>query len=329
MPRTAIILAGGLGTRLRPLTFAIPKPALPVGPLPLVGHQLMWFGGAGVERAVLAAGYLVDKLQQELLPCPWPLEIDVLAEPEPLGTAGAIAWAWRQSGCSGPVFASNGDIICTGDLAAMAAAHASAGADATILVRRVADVSQFGVVLCDDQGRVEAFMEKPDRDPTGRNLVNAGIYILEPALLELVPEGRACSIEREIFPQALKKGMRLQAFRIGSGDYWRDVGRIADYLQANMDCLRGEVPWAGPGVAAQAELAATASVHWPAWIGEGAVIENGAAVGPDAVVGPGARLGRLAQVSRAVVLGGAQVRECAKIHNAVVLPDGQTVPAGP
>jgi NDP-sugar pyrophosphorylase family protein len=323
--RCAVLLVGGLGTRLRPLTYLRPKPLLPVVNLPLVGHQLRWLARNGVERAVLAAGYKADLVLQELAKEDWGLEVRVIAEPEPRDTAGALKLAAADLG--EPFLATNGDVIVDAALAPMWQAHQAAHAMVTILLRRVPDVSPYGLVCCDNDGRVYAFLEKQSTDPTGKQTVNAGVYICEPEALQYVPDGEPCSLERDLFPLLIAQGHLLRGYLPGEAYYWIDVGRPETYRQANCDLLGGAVAWCGPEVAPTAVIDTSATLKPPVAIASGAVVQRGATVGPYAVLGSQATVHCGAAVAFSILWEGACVESGATVEESVVAT-GATVAAG-
>lgn len=329
--RKAVLLAGGLGTRLRPLTYLVPKPALPVVNLPLVAHQLLWLAGQGVEQARVSAGYLATQVREALSRRDWGLEVEVVEEPEPLDTAGGIRFA--AQGFGEAFVATNGDVLLDAPLTAMAEAHAEAGAAATILLRRVEDVSPFGLVHRDEAGRVTEFLEKRPSDPMGQNTVNAGVYVLAADVLDSVPPLVEWSVEKRLFPDLLAAGRTLVGYLPGEAYYWMDVGRVETYLAAHRDLLDGAVPWCGPSVSPAAEIDASARIVGPVAVGADAKIGAGATVGPHASLGDGAVVGERASVAASVLWAGAEVGAGAELRNTVVatgarVADGLTLQEG-
>jgi mannose-1-phosphate guanylyltransferase len=313
----AVVLVGGFGTRLRPLTYSVPKPMLPVGHRPIIEHLVRRLGDAGVDEVVLALGF---KPEPFLAAFPdgecagVPLRYAV--EPEPLDTAGAIAFAVREAGIDDTFVVLNGDVICDLDLAVLVDFHRERGAEATLHLTPVPDPSAFGVVELGDGGAVRRFVEKPPPGTALSNLINAGAYVLEPSVVERVPAGRKYSIERDVFPAIVADG---RIFGLATEDYWIDTGRPDTYLQANLDLLDGtrRMTLAEP-VEPGAVIDPTATV-------ERSVVAAGASVGAnakvvDSVLLPGARIGARAVVEGSVVMGG--VGERATASRAVVGADG-------
>jgi mannose-1-phosphate guanylyltransferase len=326
----AVVLVGGSGTRLRPLTLRTPKPMLPLVDRPLLAYLFDQLADAGVERAILACGYLPDALIAhfgEGGAVASGLALEYVVEPEPLGTAGAARLA-----AAGRVHETflllNGDILSEHDLGALVALHRRRQAAATIALVQVDDPSRYGVVERADDGTVLRFVEKPAPGESPSDLVNAGAYVLEPSVLDLIPEGRAVSIEREVFPQLVGHGLAALPLT----GYWSDVGTPESYLAAHRTLLaHGLGGHPGPaGVDPTAVLHEGAEVIAPSFVGAGAVLHAGARVGPLSSVGHGAVIGARSVVERAVVQAGARVGEGCSIHDCVIGPDcdlpGGTVP---
>ncbi len=318
----AVVLVGGEGTRLRPLTLDAPKPILPIGGVPFVSLLLDRLAAAGVTRVILSCGYLPDELRAGIGTPPSGMVVDVVVEDEPLGTAGAIAFAARGR-VDGPFLALNGDVLGDADLGALLATHAARGARASIGLTPVDDPTRFGVVVHDEDGRVERFVEKPpNADGLGPSpwWVNAGVYVLDASVLDLVPEGRMVSIEREIFPQLVGDGL----FAHHLEGYWRDIGTLESFLAANADAVAGRVHTRLPASAATAVVDAAAAVdpsarlQPPVLIGPRAVIGADATIGPNAIIGPDATVAQAATVTDAVLLERAVVASGACVVRSVV-----------
>jgi mannose-1-phosphate guanylyltransferase len=329
----AVILVGGSGTRLRPLTLRTPKPMLPLVDRPLLAYLFDQLAAAGVDRAILACGYLPDALVAHFGDggaSASGLALEYVIEDEPLGTAGAARLA--AAGRVDETFLLlNGDILSEHDLGALIAHHRARGASASIALVQVDDPSRYGVVECDVDGMVGRFVEKPAPGESSSDLVNAGAYVLEPSVLASIPAGRAVSIEREIFPALVGNGLAALAL----DGYWSDVGTPESYLAAHTTLLaHGLGGRPGPaGVDPTALLEPGAEVLAPSYVGPGAILRAGARVGPLACVGAGAIIGAGSVVERAVVQAGARVGEGCAIHDAVIgpsfdLPDGSAPAAG-
>jgi mannose-1-phosphate guanylyltransferase len=309
----AIVLVGGEGTRLRPLTENVPKPALTLVDRPFLAFMIEWLAGHGVAEVVLACGFLPDVLRAALAGEEERagVKIRYVAEPRPLGTAGAIRFAADALGdeLEDRFLALNGDVLTDLDLSALLRAHRESGATATIGLHPVEDSSAFGLVQSGDGGEVLEFLEKTGEAAPGE--VNAGIYVLERSVLDSVPPGENVSIEREVFPHLVGKG--LHGLRLDG--YWMDIGTPERYLQASWDILEGRVATrvepTGPSVL----------------VDPGAEVNGTATVGPRAVVGPGCHVGAGAHVLESVLLGGCKVGENARVAGSILAP-GAVVSAG-
>lgn len=238
------MLVGGFGTRLRPLTLTTPKQMLPVAGRPMIEGVLEHLRGHGVDEVVLSLGYRPDAFTEAFpdATCAG-VHLVYAVEPEPLDTAGAIAFAARHAGIDERFLVVNGDVLTDLDVSALVAFHDAAWAEGTIALTLVEDPSQFGVVPTDDDGRVQAFIEKPPPGEAPTNLINAGYYVLEASVLDRVPPGRKVNIERVTFPAIAADG-RLYAK--ADDAYWLDVGTPERLLQASLDLLTGARP-GGPG----------------------------------------------------------------------------------
>jgi mannose-1-phosphate guanylyltransferase len=309
----AIVLVGGEGTRLRPLTESTPKPALTLVDRPFLAYMIEWLGRHGVEEVVLACGFRPDVLREALAEEEGRAntKIRYVVEPEPLGTAGAIRYAADQLGDElGESFlALNGDVLTDLDLSALLDAHRSWGARGTIALHRVEDSSAFGLVRRGQRGEVLEFLEKTGEPIPGE--INAGMYVLERSVLELIPPEENVSIERDVFPRLTGDGLH----GLWLDGYWMDIGTPERYLDASWDILEGRVKTqvvpSGKGVfvAVAADVAADATI------------------GPRAVLGPGCRIGAGAEVRDSVLLGGCTLGEGARVRRSILAP-GAVVSAG-
>jgi mannose-1-phosphate guanylyltransferase len=308
----AIVLVGGEGTRLRPLTSDVPKPAVTLVDRPFLAYAIEWLAAHGVSEIVLACGFLPEVLREALGDEEERagVRITYVAEPEPLGTAGAIRFAAEAIGdrLEDRFFALNGDVLADLDLSALMRAHRERGARATIGLHPVDDSSAYGLVRCDSDGQVLEFLEKTGEAMPGE--INAGAYVLERSVLDLVPAGRACSIEREVFPRLVNDGL----CGLLLDGYWMDIGTPERYLQASWDILERTVhtrvePTA-PGLLVAAE----------------AVIDEEAQVGPRAVVSAGCKVERGAEVSDSVLLEGCTVARDALVQGSILAPGAEVEP---
>jgi len=291
----AVILVGGFGTRLRPLTLSVPKPLLPVGNVPIVERIIASLERAGVTRAVLALGFK---------PAPFiaafpdgrcgGVALDYAVEPEPLDTAGAIAFAARHAGISSTFVVANGDILTSLDVSRVVEFHRASGAEGTLHLVPVDDPSQFGVVETDASGRVLRFVEKPAPGESISRNVNAGTYVLEPSVIDRVPVGAKVSIERVIFPAMVESA---SLYAVATDDAWVDTGRPETFLSANL---------------ATVDAAGGSVVHPTARVGTGCVVER-------SVVGAGATIGAGTRITASVVFPGASVGADASVDHSLVM----------
>ncbi len=305
----AVLLVGGKGTRLQPLTINTPKPMVPAAGVPFLAHQLARAKAAGVDHVVLATSYLAEVFEPYFGDgSAHGLRLTYVHEEEPLGTGGAIRHAARalDAGASDPVLVFNGDILTGLDIRALLLRHERAQADVTLHLTRVADPRAFGLVPTDADGRVLAFTEKP-RHPHEivTDQINAGAYVFRREVIDAIPAGRPVSVERETFPGLLAAEALLHG--VVDSSYWLDLGRPASFVQASADLVRG-------------------IVHSPAVPGEpgeylvlpGARVDAGARLGGGTVVGAGAHIAAGAEVEGSVVLDGARVEAGARVRASMV-----------
>jgi mannose-1-phosphate guanylyltransferase len=320
----AIVLVGGFGTRLRPLTLRAPKQMLPVGGLTMLERVVAKLGSHGVDEVVLSLGYQPDAFTSEFPDgtCAG-VRLVYAVEPEPLDTAGAIAFAARVAGLDERVLAVNGDVLTDLDVAELWARHEQFGGAATIALTPVEDPSRYGVVPIDTDGRVEAFIEKPDPGTAPSNWINAGTYVLEPSVLASIPTDRRVSIERETFPALVERG---ELFGVQSDTYWIDAGTPAAYLQANLDLLDGVRGTFEPGIDATARIDADAKVS-RSMIGPGAVVAAGTEV-VDSVVMAGARIATGSRIERSVIGARSSVGESSELSDLTVVGYDQDLVPG-
>lgn len=312
----AVVLVGGFGTRLRPLTSTIPKPMLPVGHVPIIERLVTNLGRSGVTEVTLALGFKPEPFV-EAFPdghCAG-IALRYAVEPEPLDTAGAIRFAAEFAGIDDTFVVVNGDILTDLDVAGLVEFHRAHGAEATIHLIGVPDPSAFGVVALDADGKVERFVEKPAPGTAPSNLINAGTYVLEPSVLQRIPTGVKVSIERATFPLVAADG---GLFAMATDDYWIDTGRPELYLQANLDLLdRVRRHDRCEPIHDAAQVASDAVVE-RAVIGEHSVV--GAATIRNSVLLPGAVVDDGAVVTDSVVMG--RVGTGAVVHDSVIGADG-------
>lgn len=320
----AVVLVGGFGTRLRPLTSHTPKQMLPIVGVPMIERVVADLGRHGVDEAILSLGYRPDAFLDA-----YPddvcagVHLHYAVEPEPLDTAGAIRFAATEASIDSTFLVLNGDVLTDLDVDALVAVHRSRGGEATIALTQVDDPSRFGVVPIDESDRVLGFVEKPPPGEAPTDWVNAGTYVLEPSVLDRIPAGRRVSIERETFPAMVEDGT---LFAQHSGAYWVDAGTPATYLQVQLDLIDGVRGTAEEAVAPDARIEDGATVEHSV-VMRGAVVAPGAHV-KDAVLLPGAVVHRGAVVDGSIVGPGAQVGAGARVEQLSVLGDGVVVGEG-
>jgi mannose-1-phosphate guanylyltransferase len=319
----AVVLVGGFGTRLRPLTNTTPKPLLPVGHRPILAWVLDNLARAGITEAVLSLGFRPDAFTAE-----YPdgrcggVRLVYAVEPEPLDTAGAIRFAADHAGIDDTFVVVNGDVLTDLDIDSLIRFHREHRAEGTIHLTPVADPSAFGVVPTDAGGCVLAFIEKPAPNESPTNLINGGTYVLEPSVLERIPLGDRVSIERSTFP-AMVTDRALYA--MATTDYWLDAGQPQQYLDANLDLLDGRRAVTIVAVAPDAVVDPDATVEHSV-IGTGARVGRGACV-RDSLLLPGASVGDDATVTRSLlgrnsVIGAGASLAASVIGDAAVIAPG-------
>ncbi|MCW2494299.1 NDP-sugar synthase [Jatrophihabitans sp.] len=316
----AVILVGGLGSRLRPLTLSAPKPMLPTAGVPFLTHLISRIRDAGVSHIVLGTSYRAEVFESYFGDgTALGVELEYVVETEALGTGGGIrnvASALRGEN----VMIFNGDVLSGADLRALLAAHEAADADVTLYLTKVADPRAFGCVPTDAAGRVEAFLEKDPNPQTDQ--INAGTYVFKRAVIDTIPTGRPVSVERETFPALLSAGARL----IGHVDtgYWRDLGTPADFISGSADLVLGLAPSpALPGEPGAAIVLPGSSIADTAFLSGGTSVGTGCTVGSDvtiegSVVFEGAVIADGAVVRRSVIGFGARIGAGAVVEDAVI-----------
>jgi mannose-1-phosphate guanylyltransferase len=295
----AVVLVGGFGTRLRPLTNTIPKPMLPVGHEPMIARLIGRLARGGVTDVVLALGFKPEPFM-EAFPdgrC-GDVVLHYAVEPEPLDTGGAIRFAALHAGIDDTFVVANGDVMTDLDVAGLVAAHRRHGAEATLHLIGVDDPSAFGVVDLADDGSVRQFVEKPARGTEPSNLINAGTYVFEASVLDRIPAEQRVSIERDVFPLVADAG---RLFGYSTDDYWIDAGVPDFYRAANLDLLSGK----------RAHESAEA-------FAPGAIVDPQATVS-NTLVGTGARIAAGTTVVDSVILPGAVIEERAQVESSLVM----------
>jgi mannose-1-phosphate guanylyltransferase len=323
----AVILVGGEGTRLRPLTSRQPKPVITLVDRPFMTYMLEWLRGHGVDDVIFSCGFEPIKVEDALGDgSALDMRLRYVREPTPRGTAGALRYVDEQIPLDGRFLMLNGDVLTDADVGDQIAQHERDGAAATLGLVAVEDPSAYGLVLCHGDHAVDRFLEKPapsQLDGIDRYLISAGIYVLERAVLDLIPAGQNVSIEREVWPSLVGQGLFGY---VADGAYWMDIGTPERYLQGTFDILEGNVDTGvlealGDDFLAVADdVQAQGRIVPPAHVGPGCTIAAGAHVGSLVVLGAGVTVGPGARVERAVVLDGATIGAGCEVTDCIVGP---------
>ncbi len=317
----ALILAGGEGTRLRPLTSTTPKPVVPLVDRPFISYMLEWLRGHGVTEAILSCGFMAEGVRGVLGDgAALGVTLRYVEEPQPLGTGGALKFA--EDLLEERFFMLNGDVLTDIDLSEQLRQHERTGARATLALIGVEDPSAYGLVRRREDNSVTEFVEKPTSDEIDTNLINAGAYILErDVLAEMPPAGHKVSIEREVFPRLVDHGL----YGYEASGYWLDIGTPERYMQGTFDILEGDVrteigrrlAQAG-GVLSDGDGEGT--VHGPAVIGPGSSVAAGAIIGGRTVLGRDVVVHEGAQIDSSVILDDCEIGAGARISGAILSP---------
>ena len=315
----AVILVGGEGTRLRPLTSTVPKPVVPLVDRPFIAFMLEWLRRHGVDDVIMSCGFLATSVRNVLGDgAGLGIRLRFVEEPDPRGTAGALKFA--EPMLDERFLMLNGDVLTDIDLSEQIAQHERTGAKATLALVPVADPSAYGLVHLNDDRSVRDFVEKPSPDAIDTNLISAGAYVLDREILELVPPDRNVSIEREVWPRLIGAGL----YGFPSESYWLDIGSPERYLQGTFDIIEGNVTTAVGERLGDDWLAidADAEVHGrvipPAVIERGASVAAGAHVGSLVVLGEDVSIAAGAIVERAVILNGTKIGEGCTLRDCIV-----------
>jgi len=329
----AVILVGGQGTRLRPLTATRPKPMMPLVDRPFVAHQIEHLTRYGIHDVVFSCGYRPDALEAYFGDgARFGVRMRYVTDPIPLGTAGAVANAVPAFDHPDDVLVLNGDILTDLDLEDFRRSHVSAGAAGSIALTPVTDPTAYGLVRLREDRAVSEFLEKPSEDeliPGEPYLINAGTYILSQAVIATIPSGRAASIERELFPELAEQG---RLFGYPSDAYWRDIGTPQSYLDAHRDMLAG-------AVSSSADVVGDAAVGRGTIVEETARVADRSCVGADCVIAAGAqvlgsvvgahsRVGHDAYIEGCVIGEGVDIGAGARLEGLVVVGDRARIGAG-
>jgi mannose-1-phosphate guanylyltransferase len=315
----AVILVGGEGTRLRPLTSTVPKPVVPLVDRPFISFMLEWLHKHGIDDVIMSCGFLATSVRNVLGDgSGLGIRLRFVEEPDPRGTAGALKFA--ESMLDERFLMLNGDVLTDIDLGKQIAQHEASGAKATLALVPVADPSAYGLVHLNADRSVLDFVEKPSSDAIDTNLISAGAYVLEREILDLVPPDRNVSIEREVWPLLIGKGL----YGFPSDSYWLDIGTPDRYLQGTFDIIEGNVKTAagerlgGDWLAVHESAEVRGRVIPPALLERGVRVGEGAHVGSLVVIGEDVSIGAGTTVERAVILKGAQIGEHCTLRDCIV-----------
>ncbi|MEQ1923101.1 MAG: NDP-sugar synthase [Pyrinomonadaceae bacterium] len=314
----ALILAGGKGTRLRPLTVYTPKPIVPVVNRPFLLYQIEVLRRAGITDITLSLSYQPDKIQQILgNGSEHGVTLRYITEPSPMGTAGAYKFA--MDGINETTVVFNGDILTNIEIAKLVEFHKEKTAEATISLIRVEDPTRYGLAEADSDGRVVKFVEKPKTDEADGfdiNTINAGIYVLEPAIMDLIQRDTNTSFEYEVFPAILEKKLPFFASMMDK-EYWRDIGTPANYLTAHHDFLSGKISGFDLETANGSDIATHAEIDKTSVLGEGCVIKPGVRI-VNSVIGKGVHIEEKAVIENSVIWSHTRIASGAEICGAVI-----------
>jgi mannose-1-phosphate guanylyltransferase len=324
----ALVLAGGEGTRLRPLTHTVAKPVLPLAGRPHIAYVIDWLVSHGVDDVIISCGFLAEGMRQALSEVELGAEVRYAEEPDARGTAGAIRFA--EDMLADRFLVLNGDVLCDLDLSALIAQHSERDARATIALYPVEDPTGYGLIHRHEDGEITEFLEKPEPEQIDTDEINAGAYLLERSVLDLIAPDREVSIEREVFPQLIGEGL----YGIRLEGYWIDIGTPTRFLEANWDILEGRVSTvtgerldpSGVTIGEGAEVSPEANVQAPVLIGDAALVAAGATVGPRAVLGESCEVAETATVAGSVLLDGCRVGEGAGVSDSILSANVEVAP---
>ncbi|NQU17244.1 MAG: NDP-sugar synthase [Candidatus Saganbacteria bacterium] len=319
----AVIIAGGFGTRLRPLTYNLPKPVVPIVNVPLVLHQIGLLVRHGIKDIILNLHYLPESIKMILnKEHELGVNLDFSIEERPLGTCGAVKNA-SQFFDNEPLLVFNGDTLSDINLTALIEEHKRKKAKATITLTRVPDPSLFGLVVTDKDGRVTEFIEKPTYQKGGLDTINAGVYLLDPKLFDKIPAGQNYSFERQLFPDLIKSKQTFYAYI--SDSYWIDIGNPEKYKLAQKDILRGRVNVSIRGKKEGANwigndciIDPSALLEGPVLIGDGVIIDEKAAIQDETVLGEKVRVGQESRVEGSIIWRNTVIGEQVRLHDCII-----------
>ena len=311
----ALILAGGFGTRLRPLSCTRPKLMFPIANKPILDWILKNLSEYGVTHVVLAVNYLADILIHNFGDSKYGIKISYSYEKKPLGTGGPIKKAEKLLNDSDePFLVLNGDILTSINYLELIKMHKKTDALATLALYEVEDPSRFGVVDINGKGQIRRFVEKPKIEEAPSRLINAGVYVLDQAIFDIIPEGKKTSIEREIFPLL---AMKDQLYGVKFNGVWVDIGKPNDFIRANrlmLDLIANEKPFIEKNV----KIAKNAKIIPPVAIGKGAIIEEETHIGPYVSIGEGVTVSKGTRIENSIIFSKAWIDHFTSIRGAII-----------
>ena len=305
----AIILAGGMGTRLRPLTYTLPKPMLPIAGRPALAHIVDALALAGCDEVIITTNYLSELIDERLKELGLPIPVKCVKEEKPLGTAGCIRNIYDQ--LQDEFIVVQGDAVADMDYAAFLQAHRHKGADVTIATMRVADTREFGICQLDDQGRIVRFQEKPRPEEAFSNLANSGFYIVNKTAFDHIPLGATYDFARQLFPKLMEEGKQFYAWEMNG--FWIDIGRVGNYVEGNMHAIAGRAD-----VAPDVIVPDSTMLLPPYVIGAGTKIGPGCTLGPGVIIGENCTIGEGACIHKSVVYDQVSLGSKTRLTECVV-----------
>ena len=318
----AVVMAGGEGRRLHPLTLNRPKPMVPVLDKPILEYTVRLLRRSGFRRIVMTLHYLSDRVIQYFGDGGGlGVEVSYSVEEKPLGTAGGVKAA---VGGDERILVWSGDVLSTFDIKDMIRQHKKSGAIVTMAATYVDDPTRFGMILADQSGKINGFVEKPSREKIVSNLINCGVYVLEPEVLKLIPDEKFYDFSRHLFPRLLKDGFSLYAYVIDG--FWSDIGTPSQYLKVNLMALQGGIPgleieakdMGGRILVSDEAEVDEAEISGPAYIGSGVRLRGKSIIGPNTIIGSRDIVGRGVTIRGSVVWEDTVIHDSAKILGAIV-----------
>lgn len=308
-----LILAGGYATRLRPLSCSKPKLLFPVVGVPLIDQMASWFKRGGVREVVIAVNHLSETLRMEMEKQRGGPKMTFSVEDRPLGTGGPVKLASSILGKEEPFIVANGDIVTDIDLRGVVKAHLELEADATVVLVSVSDPREYGVTSVDSQGRITEFKEKPGAENAkGKSWINAGVYVLNPSVINLIAEGRKVSLEREVFPR-LAEHRKMQGWK--HRGIWYDIGRLLDYVRANREILKNR----GPGAfGRRSKIILGNRVRRPYYVSRNASVHRTAQIGPYTILSDRVRVDREAVVRNSIIFEETRIGKNCVLEDSII-----------